>query len=54
MLFLKSLLNSNKEDMKKCPSQTGKCPEPPPVKTSHVPFPCKQISETELERATPV
>lgn len=45
MLFLMSLLNSNKENMKKCPSQTEKHPEQPPVKT-HVPFPCKQMSET--------
>ena len=46
MLFLMYILNSNIEDMKKCPSQTGKCQEPPPVKTPHVPFACKQISET--------
>lgn len=39
MLFLMSLLNSNKEDMKKCPSQTEKHPEKLPVKIPHVPFP---------------
>ena len=29
-------LTSNKEDMKKCPSQTGKCPERPPIKTAPI------------------
>lgn len=38
-----SLLNSNKEDMKKCPSQTEKHPEKLPVKTPHVPFPYKRL-----------